>query len=376
MNENIKVLHIISSLHQGGAERQLLELVKNNSHHAVCQLFSGGIYEKELKKNNILLFSLNVKKNILLIIAIFRLFIILKSYKPDIIHTWMYHSSLLGLLLKKITFKRNTPLIWGLRCSNMDVSKYSKILKLVIKCCKLLSKMPNIIINNSIAGLNFHKNIKFKNKNSIVIQNGIDTDRFISNTISRKDFRSKFKIGRYDKVLLCVGRYDPMKDHDTLLKSYRRIRKEYSSTVLILAGEGTKNIKTEEGVISLGLCEEISEVYSGSDIIISSSSFGEGFSNAIAEGMSSNLVPISTKVGDAEYIIGDVGITVAPNDVFELYKAIKSIIELDNQLFLNKKVLARERIVKKFSKLKMLYAYDKIYNQLIKDTKCAVLQEK
>ena len=167
-----------------------------------------------------------------------------------------------------------------------------------------------------------------------------------------------------------------MKDHDTLLKSYRRIRKEYSSTVLILAGEGTKNIKTEEGVISLGLYEEISEVYSGSDIIISSSSFGEGFSNAIAEGMSSNLVPISTKVGDAEYIIGDVGITVAPNNVFQLYKAIKSIIELDNQLFLNKKILARERIVKNFSKLKMLYAYDKIYNQLTKDRKCAVLQEK
>ena len=52
MKENIKVLHIISSLHQGGAERQLLELVKNNNQHAVCQLFSGGIYEKELKENN------------------------------------------------------------------------------------------------------------------------------------------------------------------------------------------------------------------------------------------------------------------------------------------------------------------------------------
>ena len=174
-------------------------------------------------------------------------------------------------------------------------------------------------------------------------------------------------IGVNDKVLLCVGRYDPMKDHNTLIASFRKIRKEYSSTVLILAGEGTKNIKTEEGVISLGLCEEIKEVYSGSDIIISSSSFGEGFSNAIAEGMSSNLVPISTKVGDSEYIIGEVGITVEPYNVFELYKAIQSMLELDTERFLNKKILARERIVKKFSKLKMLYAYEKIYSQLIKD---------
>lgn len=367
MKENIKVLHIISSLHQGGAERQLLELVKKNNQHAVCQLFSGGIFEKELKENNILLFSLDAKKDIFFIISIFRLYRILKLYKPDIIHAWMYHSSLIGLLLKKIKFKKNIPLIWGLRCSNMDVSKYSKVLNLVIKCCRLLSKMPNIIVNNSIVGLNFHKNIKFKNKKNIVIQNGIDTDRFVSNAILRKDFRSKLKIGNNDKILLCVGRYDPMKDHDTLLKSYRKIRKEYPSTVLILAGEGTKNIRNEEGVISLGLCEEISEVYSGSDIIISSSAFGEGFSNAIAEGMSSNLVPISTKVGDSEYIIGDVGIIVEPNNVLELYKGIKSIVELDNELFMNKKILARERIVKNFSKLKMLNAYDKIYNQLIKD---------
>ena len=82
MNENIKVLHIISSLHQGGAERQLLEFVKSNNNHAVCQLFSGGLYEKELKNNNILLFNLDMKKSVLDILAIFKLYRIVSIYKP------------------------------------------------------------------------------------------------------------------------------------------------------------------------------------------------------------------------------------------------------------------------------------------------------
>ena len=60
--------------------------------------------------------------------------------------------------------ENNIPLIWGLRCSNMDTSHYSILLKIVIKCCKFYSYMPEVIVNNSEAGLSFHKNLGFKNK--------------------------------------------------------------------------------------------------------------------------------------------------------------------------------------------------------------------
>ena len=62
MTKNIKVLHVISNLQQGGAERQLIELVKKNKHHAICQLVSGSIFDEEIIKHNILRFNLNIKK--------------------------------------------------------------------------------------------------------------------------------------------------------------------------------------------------------------------------------------------------------------------------------------------------------------------------
>ena len=365
MNKEIKVLHIISSLGQGGAERQLVELVKYNKSHAICQLMPGGVYEKELKKKNIIIFDLKLRKNVFAIFGLYRLYKIIKYYKPDIINTWMYHSCLLEVVLRKITFN-SLPLIWGLRCSNMQTSYYSKTLKLVINGCKYFSKTPNIIIHNSVVGMNFHKNIRFKN-NNIVIFNGIDTKKFSLNNKFRNKFRNKFNIAKKTKVLLCVGRVDPMKDHDTLLEAFIKIKKNFSSAVLILAGLGTENINKTNGLITLGPCQNIDHVYSACDIIISSSAFGEGFSNALAEGMSSSLIPIATDVGDAKHIVGNTGKIINPKNVIELYNAIKDLLELDEQNFVANKILAKNRINKNFDQLKMINAYDEIYNKLLEE---------
>ena len=365
MNKEKKVLHIISSLGQGGAERQLVELVKHNKNHAICQLISGGVYEQELKKEKIIIFDLKLKKSIFDIFGFYRLYKIIKDYKPDIINTWMYHSCLLEVVLRKIIFN-NIPLVWGLRCSNMKTSYYSRILKIVINGCKYFSNTPNIIINNSVAGMNFHKSIGFKN-NNIIIFNGIDTKKFSLNNQFRNEFRNKFNIAKDAKVLLCVGRVDPMKDHDTLLEAFKKIKKNFSSSVLILAGLGTENINKTNGLISLGACQYIDHVYSACDIIISSSAFGEGFSNALAEGMSSSLIPIATDVGDAKHIIGNTGIIINPKNVPELYNAIKELLELDEQDFSTNKILAKNRINNNFNQLKMLDSYDEVYNKLLEE---------
>ena len=365
MHKEIKVLHIISSLGQGGAERQLVELVKHNKNHAICQLISGGFYEKELKDKNIIIFDLKLKKSIFAIFGLYRLYKIIKYYRPDIISTWMYHSSLLEVILRKVMFN-NIPLIWSLRCSNMDTSYYSKVLQIVISGCNFFSKTPNIIIYNSEAGMNFHKSIGFKN-NNIVIFNGIDTKKFSTNKTNRNEFRNKFNIDQDAKVLLCVGRFDPMKDHNTLLEAFKKIKYNFSSSVLILAGLGTENINKTNGLITLGSCDDIDQVYSSCDIIISSSAFGEGFSNALAEGMASSLIPIATNVGDAKHIVGNTGKVINPKNVIELYNAIKELLELNEQNFTTRKMLAKNRINENFNKFKMLDSYNQVYNKLLEE---------
>ena len=109
--EQIRVLHLISSLQQGGAERQLIELVKQNENHVICQLISGNAFENEIKNNKIQIFDLKTKKLFSFIINLYKLNKIIKNNKPNIINTWMYHSSLIMALIKLMSIKNNIPLI-------------------------------------------------------------------------------------------------------------------------------------------------------------------------------------------------------------------------------------------------------------------------
>jgi len=364
LQSKIKVLHIIPNLGQGGAERQLLALLNENNTHEVCQLLPKGYYDKYLSDKGTIIYTLNMKRKVPDIRAFYKLNSIISISKPDIIHCWMYHSCLLEVLLRKLGRNRKIPVIWGLRCSNMDVKYYSLQLKVIIKACSYFSSRPNIIINNSYEGKNLHDKLGFS-KNSIVIPNGIDTKKFSPNIKNRSYFRKYYSISNATKVLLCVARVDPMKDHQTLLKAFSEIRLLVPNVLLILAGLGTEKFAKEKKVLALGAYKNIHEVYNAADIIISSSAFGEGFSNALGEGMASGLVPISTDVGDAKKIIADTGKIISIRNHNEMCEAIKDVINYNNIDFLTYKNNARGRIKKYYSKEKMINNYNHIYESIL-----------
>ena len=92
-------------------------------------------------------------------------------------------------------------------------------------------------------------------------------------------------------------------------------------------------------------------LYSGFDILCSTSLFGEGFSNVIAEAMSCEVPCIVTDVGDSKMIVGECGMVIPPNDEQRLYDAIMQMIQRARQL-LGK--LSRNKIVREFSLQRMV----------------------
>ena len=223
--------------------------------------------------------------------------------------------------------------------------------------------MPDIIINNSKAGLDFHQKLGFRNKHT-VIHNGIDTSRFFFNKKFRNNFRSQYKIHKDAIVLLCVGRNDPMKDHDTLIKAFKKLSSKFPSVILLLAGLGTEKIKNLNKIITLGPRKDIEYIYSASDIIISSSAFGEGFSNVLVEGMLTNLYPVATDVGDAKKIIGSTGFILSGSDEETLKKEFSKIIKIKQVFIKTMGRKARNRAHKLFAIPKMIKSYDNVFSKV------------
>ena len=65
MKKNIKILHVIASLGNGGAERQLVELLRHNKHHGVLLLYKAGFYKKILDDLDISYWELGIKTKFL-----------------------------------------------------------------------------------------------------------------------------------------------------------------------------------------------------------------------------------------------------------------------------------------------------------------------
>ena len=160
MKKYKKVIHLIADLGNGGAERQLIELLKLNPRHKLLILKNAGIYKEDLDKLQISYTELNIKSSIGVLLSLRKICKAIKNSNSFIIHTWMYNVCFLASLLK-IFYNVKLKLVWGIRCSNMKFIYYSWKLRIIIYLCKIFSWTANSIVYNSDAGLEYHLSLGF-----------------------------------------------------------------------------------------------------------------------------------------------------------------------------------------------------------------------
>ena len=360
------VLHVITDLHTGGAESMMTSLILSRNaqegQSVVVSLLDGGSFARILDRAGITVFELGMKPGWAILLsfsALFKLIRLIRRLQPDVIQSWMYHADLLALLAWILSGRRKrTRLYWGVRCSNMDTSQYKKTLRAAIRACALLSPLPTAIIANSVAGRDAHRRLGYRPKRFPAIDNGFNLTRFTASPERRRRIREQLGISENATIIALVARVDHMKDHAGFLAAFNKV----SGAEALLVGRGTENLPDRPGLHRLGQRSDVPDLLSACDIIVSSSAFGEGFSNALAEGMATELAPIATDVGDAQRIIGDTGIVVPPRDPIALAHAIQELID-DPELRLNLGRKARKRVEKHFSLERTLEAFEAIYTE-------------
>jgi len=104
------------------------------------------------------------------------------------------------------------------------------------------------------------------------------------------------------------------------------------------------------------------------DIACSSSAFGEGFSNAIAEAMACGVPCVVTDVGDSSQIVGFTGKVVPPQDPNALADALCELIEAGPEARKELGEKARARIAERYDIDAMAAKYDQLYLSLSRQT--------
>lgn len=357
----LRILHVITGLGVGGAETMLSRLTTmapaGDLDQRVVSLTPGGSVRARLEQAGAAVSDLGMTRAMPSPLAILRLARIVRDFRPDVVQGWMYHADLMAALALGLSGRRRqTTLAWGVRCSDMDTGRYSAKLKLVIAACARLSPLADVVVANSQAGLVAHQGLGYRPPRFEVIPNGIDTNRFTCDPSRREAVRAALGLPRNALVVAHVARVDPMKDHAGMLKAMERLPHVHA----LLIGTGTEALADSPNIHGLGCRDDVPELLAACDAIVSSSAFGEGFSNALAEGLASGLPAVATDVGDARLVVGPAGAVVPPGDPVALADALIDVLERRHELA----SLARAHITGNFSMERVIENFATLYREM------------
>ena len=375
----MKIVHIISSLHIGGAQQALYKLVTNLDYslkdQMVISLTDDGIIGKKIENLGIHVEYLNMRRGTLKLGKLIYLIRCILKFKPSIIQTWMYHADLIGSLVS--IFVRDSNLIWNIRQTDIDKKWMKKRSILIAKICSFLSYFfPKKIICCSKSSYESHVIFGYSENRMVMIPNGFDLNNFKPNKVDKESNRCELNILKDEFVIGLVARFHPVKDHKTFIESISLVIKNKQNIKVIMCGEGInykndtlfkmiKSFNLEKTINLLDKQSDLPKIYSTMNILVSSS-ISEGFPNVIGEAMACGVPCVATAVGESSFIIGKTGLVVPSQDSKLLAKALTEMIEYGTKKRLLLGDLARDRIKKYFSLDTVTIEYKKLYDSLEK----------
>jgi len=201
---------------------------------------------------------------------------------------------------------------------------------------KILGKIMNFSQDNFFKGMNAVVSVSESNtilistkinKEVITIENGIDTNKFRQSETSRKLIRNGLGLRDKDLLFISVGHLSYIKNPLFIIDAFKKTK--FKNAKLIFLGDGKlyKNcisrIENDNRVMLLGRKENVTDYFSASDVLISSS-ITEGMPNAVIEAMSCNNILLLSKIPSHNDILskGNIGYSFSINNLDSLKDAI------------------------------------------------------
>jgi len=370
----MRVMHVITSLDIGGAEQMLRRLVTADSHgavsHEVVTMIAGGPLQAPIAAAGIPVTALNMTPGAASLAGLWQLTRLIRRQKPDLIQTWLYHADLATTLALQFSGRRRqTPLIWGLRCSDMHAGHATPRHRLILRALAFLSRRPDMIISNSTSGVRVHAQAGYRPKDWKVIPNGFYPEIFAPNPRQRQQIRAQLGFTEQDFAIVLCARVAPMKDHQTFVRAAEIVAAELPQARFVLIGRDTDRAKTRldqlieasdvaSRFLRLGERSDVAALLPAMDLATVTSAFGEGFPNVLGEAMATGIPCVSTNVGDAAMVIGRTGSIVPIRDPQAMAKAWLEMHAKGPQGRARLGAAARRRIQENF-------AMDRVFAQFI-----------
>jgi glycosyltransferase involved in cell wall biosynthesis len=365
-----RVLHIIDSLHLGGAQEVVLNLATCGSprfRHEVATMHGRGIYWDRLAQAGVKVHSLSPHKFLPAYIASIPWRIL--ADRPDILHCHLIPSNIIA---KPLGALLGVPVIINHDHTN-DPHRIDN--KILLALDKSTNRFAHHIIAVAAACRDFlttHESIP-PEKISLV-PNAIDLRRFSPGEASRDEARARLGLPAGSRIVAGVGRLNPQKNFALFLDIAEQLAPRFPDLHFLLAGDGPEEQMLREKASALGIANRVTFsgyvadtrlVYLAADVLLMPSRY-EGLPMTLLEAMAMGLPVVASKLdGIAEVIRDGAEGFLAPSDDAALFVERTAALLADAELSSRISKNARAKIEAHFSVERMTSAVEDIYNRFL-----------
>jgi len=330
-----------------------------------------GIYADRLEAVGVVVHALEMPRGRITAKGVLRLYSLLRTVRPAIVQTWMYHADLIGGVLARLAGVKGV--VWSIR-GPLNAQETSTSTRLTARSCAVLSRyVPKRIVSCSVHAARVHQALGYEAGKFAIIPNGYPLDQLLPMPAKRRALRAEMGVSDHLPLLGMVARFDPYKDHSNLFHALALLKRRNVAFSCLLVGAGmdeanpflnemVQHAGVGDNVRLLGPRRDIPEVMNALDIHVLSS-IDEAFPNVLAEAMACGTPCVTTDVGDANMIMGETGWSVPPGNPAALADALELAIcaRNDDAPWQMRKIAARTRIEKNFGLDRMRKAYRKVW---------------
>jgi len=361
--KKIKIIHVLDSLGVGGLEKGVVTLVQNASdgfEHSIICMRKSGTFENLFPQGTQIIDLKKPSGNSLGFI--WHLSRLLKSLKPDIVHTRNW-SGMDAILAAKLAGIRNV--VQGEHGWDMvDLGGSNSKRRLIRQIFSFGVKEYTCVSEQLKTWLTEMIGVK---QPVTKIFNGIDTVRFTP-TGDRHILHKELGLSGNATIIGIVARLDPIKNHKTLFKAFGQISKNYPDAHLVVIGGGPEfdnlTIYRSDRIHLLGERLNIPDLMRCFDVFVLPS-LNEGISNTILEAMACGLPVIASRAGGNIELVkeGINGMLFPPTEVEALCECLGGYIQ-NPELQRQHGQTGHQMAVSTFTIKNMVQQYENVWRRL------------
>ena len=373
------MLHIITSLGTGGAQRALHNILSGGlargGDSAVVSLRDEGTQGAAIRDLGVAVYALGIHDGMPSLRSMKTLRRVVADVQPEVIQGWMYHGNLVASLAARMVSGRRPAIAWNVRHSLYSLGAEKLLSRQVIRVNRWTSAEANAIVYNSWLSREQHEAFGFASGRGQVIPNGFDLAGLQPDAECGQASRRALSIPRDAIVIGHVARFHPMKGHATFLRTVVGIMRQRSDVMCLLAGREV-NLKNSAlvGIVPpdlearfrfVGERDDVPNLMRAMDVFCLSSAWGEAFPNVLGEAMALHVPCVATDVGDSRDIVADTGEVVPPSDCDALARGLLTMLNRTPEERAKLGEAARARIEARYALPSVVGQYRGLYERVV-----------